>query len=256
MLRKLLVGAASTALLLGGTSVAAAAATSGELTLKSEECREVELSAKLPAGVYQGGTRFEVDLLAGPNGGGAPSDHLGIVEVTWDKPGNKTFTLERDSYGGKAFVMARQGAGPDRGVFPERVIVVDTSCAREDDSKPSATPEPSAQPTTPAPTTEPSAEPTTPAPSSSAAPTTEPAPFTDLDCKDFPLADGRTAQQVLDSTPDDDPHGLDADKDRIACEPGQDTAPDGSDIADRDEPGHVEEVAVPQGGVNTGGGPA
>src|SRR5690606_5185365 len=80
MLRKLLVGAASTALLLGGTSVAAAAATSGELTLKSEECREVELSAKLPAGVYQGGTRFEVDLLAGPNGGGAPSDHLGIVE--------------------------------------------------------------------------------------------------------------------------------------------------------------------------------
>lgn len=39
----------------------------------------------------------------------------------------------------------------------------------------------------------------------------------DLDCGDFPLADGRTAQQVLDADPSD-PHRLDADDDGRACE--------------------------------------
>lgn len=42
--------------------------------------------------------------------------------------------------------------------------------------------------------------------------------FVDLNCGDFPLPDGRTAQQVLDATPGQDPHRLDLDNDRVACE--------------------------------------
>src|SRR5690606_20100116 len=81
-------------------------------------------------------------------------------------------------------------------------------------------------------------------------------PAVDLDCKDFPLADGRTAQDVLNAIPGD-PHGLDADEDRIACEPGQDTAADSSsDFEDNDEVVSVEKVTVPSGGVSTGVGPA
>lgn len=129
----------------------------GSVELTSPECRQVELTATLAGGVYPDGARFEVDLLAGPNGGGAPSDHLGIIEVTSDNPGSKTLTLERDSYGGEAFVMARQGAGPDRGVFPERVIVVDTSCAREDDQAQTPDDDTPAPPTSEAP--EPTEEP-------------------------------------------------------------------------------------------------
>jgi hypothetical protein len=78
-----------------------------------------------------------------------------------------------------------------------------------------------------------------------------------LDCADFPLADGRTSQQVLDSTPGEDPHGLDADGDRVACEAGEDTAPDGADRGDRTvELDSLDNVVVPEGGVATGGGPA
>src|SRR5690606_29693296 len=120
-------------------------------------------------------------------------------------------------------------------------------------------PEPTEEPE-PTPTEEPEPTPTEePEPSE----TQEPAPedpaseaFVDLDCKDFPLADGRTAQDILNQFPGD-PHGLDADEDRSACEPGQDTAPDSSsDFEDDDEVVSNEEVAVPQGGVQTGVGPA
>jgi len=99
----------------------------------------------------------------------------------------------------------------------------------------------------------------TPTPTEEPEPSEEPEPdpnFVDLDCKDFPLADGRTAQQILNETPNDDPHGLDADKDRIACEPGQDTAADSSsDFADSGEVVSGR-VARPSGGVSTGVGPA
>lgn len=123
---------------------------------------------------------------------------------------------------------------------------------------PTSTPPTTTPPTsTPPPTTPPTSE--EPEPSE----TQEPAPedpaseaFVDLDCKDFPLADGRTAQDILNQFPGD-PHGLDADEDRIACEPGQDTAPDSSsDFEDDDEVVSNEKVAVPQGGVQTGVGPA
>jgi hypothetical protein len=83
--------------------------------------------------------------------------------------------------------------------------------------------------------------------------TTTPAPeppAVDLDCGDFPLTDGRTAQQVLDSTPNADPNGLDSDGDRVACEPGQDTASDEADGGNG-----VGSVATPSGGVATGVGP-
>jgi len=80
-------------------------------------------------------------------------------------------------------------------------------------------------------------------------PTTTTPPDVDLDCGDFPLADGRTAQEVLDSTPGDDPNGLDSDGDRVACEPGEDTA-----VVGDDDTGSGS-VVTPSGGVNTGVGP-
>jgi hypothetical protein len=55
-------------------------------------------------------------------------------------------------------------------------------------------------------------------PTPTVAPTTTPAPNDDdLDCGDFPLSDGRTAQDVLDADPTD-PHNLDSDGDQVACE--------------------------------------
>jgi hypothetical protein len=92
------------------------------------------------------------------------------------------------------------------------------------------------------------ADPTSTPPTTTPAP--EEPPAVDLDCGDFPLADGRTAQQVLDSTPGADPNGLDSDGDRVACEPGQDTASDEADGGNG-----VGSVAVPSGGVATGVGP-
>jgi hypothetical protein len=81
--------------------------------------------------------------------------------------------------------------------------------------------------------------------------TPPPPPFVDLDCSDFPLANDRTAQQVLDETPGADPHNLDTDGDRVACEAGEDTAP--ADDAQNSAPGAV---VVPEGRIDTGGGPA
>lgn len=253
-MRKLVVPAAALAGLVMTLSpgVALGADPAGTVSLTSSECREVNLTAKLAGGVYGPGTRFEVAVFVGPNGGGAPSEQKGLVEITFDKPGTTSFVLDRDSFGGEAFVKAVQVAGPDANVFAEKVITVDTSCARDEEPAPTTTPAPTEDPDpteTPDPTEDPEpTETTTPAP------TTEAPPFNDLDCRDFPLADGRTAQDILNQTPTDDPNGLDADEDRIACEPGQDTAADGGDIADNDEP--VGDVVTPSGGVATGGGPA
>src|SRR5690606_21012691 len=104
---------------------------------------------------------------------------------------------------------------------------------------PTSTPPTAAPPTsTPPPTTPPTTPPTSeePEPSETQEPEDPVLPEVDLDCKDFPLADGRTAQDILNQFPGD-PHGLDADEDRIACEPGQDTAADSS--SDFEEPDEV-----------------
>lgn len=82
-------------------------------------------------------------------------------------------------------------------------------------------------------------EPTpTPAPTTTVPPPADPAD--QFDCDDF--ATRADAQNKLNETPDADPHNLDADNDRIACEefvfPGED---------DDDAP-------VPSGGVDTGDG--
>jgi hypothetical protein len=82
-------------------------------------------------------------------------------------------------------------------------------------------------------------------------PDPKPNPDPDFNCIDFPLRDGRSAQDVLDETPGEDPHGIDSDGDRVACEPGQDTAPADDDDDDFDQIG-----TPPTGGVDTGGGPA
>jgi hypothetical protein len=56
----------------------------------------------------------------------------------------------------------------------------------------------------------------------------EPEPVGDLDCNDFPLADGRTAQEVFDEDKND-PHNLDADDNGIPCEFGDTDYDDTSD---------------------------
>jgi hypothetical protein len=84
-----------------------------------------------------------------------------------------------------------------------------------------------------------------------------PNPRPDLDCVDFPLSDGRSSQDVLDETPGKDPHNLDTDGDRIACEPGQDTRPaDNDNDGDGDGDDFDQIGTPPAGGVATGGGPA
>jgi hypothetical protein len=84
-------------------------------------------------------------------------------------------------------------------------------------------------------------------------PTTTPPPDpAELDCDDFPLSDGRTAQDVLDEN-QDDPHQLDEDGDLVACE-ADDPAAGGSN--QDDDPGTSGDVVTPSGGVATGGGPA
>jgi hypothetical protein len=80
----------------------------------------------------------------------------------------------------------------------------------------------------------------TPTPTPSATPTPTPTPTPgddDYNCIDFPLSDGRTAQDVLDADPSD-PHRLDYDKDRVACE-----------LADEE---YSQVGTVPVGGVATG----
>lgn len=70
--------------------------------------------------------------------------------------------------------------------------------------------------------------------------------FVDLNCGDFPLPDGRTAQQVLDATPGQDPHRLDLDDDRVACEidepidDGNDTDTDGDYTQVRELPTAID----------------
>ena len=86
----------------------------------------------------------------------------------------------------------------------------------------------------------------------STTPTTPPPPFVDLNCGNFPLPDGTTAQQMLDRDRTD-PHGLDADSNGIACDvtaaPDPDPAPPIIVVP-------PQNVISPSGGVQTGGGPA
>lgn len=76
-----------------------------------------------------------------------------------------------------------------------------------------------------------------------------PPPTDDFDCVDFPLADGTTAQGMLNRTLPEDPHNLDANGNRIACEVVVD------DNNNNDNPPPPQQVIqVPVGGVATGDG--
>lgn len=90
-------------------------------------------------------------------------------------------------------------------------------------------------------------------PTSTATPTPSPAPVPDgdLDCGNFPLSDGTTAQAFLERDTSD-PHNIDVDNDGTACELLDDSA--GEEAADTAAP--VEVIVTPNGGVATGGGPA
>lgn len=88
-------------------------------------------------------------------------------------------------------------------------------------------------------------------------PTEDPEPESDdLNCVDFPLDDGRTAQDVLDDNASD-PHDLDVDGDNVACEVTDDADSYVIDLNPDSSDDDTSQVAtVPSGGVDTGGGPA
>lgn len=76
----------------------------------------------------------------------------------------------------------------------------------------------------------------------STAPTPAPGPTDELDCADFVhdgILDQAAAQAILDRTPDADPHGLDGNHNRIACEGAGDTG--------------RQVTVVPTGPAETGG---
>ena len=80
-----------------------------------------------------------------------------------------------------------------------------------------------------------------------------PPPAVDLNCSDFPRPDGTTAQQELERDRTD-PHGIDGDKNGVACDGvGDPTTVLPVPPADN---GGVGNVTTPSGGVQTGGGPA
>lgn len=126
--------------------------------------------------------------------------------------------LGEDQGGGEVTVAAWVNRGPEQKAYAAVVTAtVDTDC------------EPPVETTTPPPTT----------------PEETPAPV-EFDCADFPLPDGRTAQDVLDADPAD-PNRLDLDGDGQACEL------DDTDPA-ADEGGDFDQVGTPPaGGVATGG---
>lgn len=77
-------------------------------------------------------------------------------------------------------------------------------------------------------------------------PTTTPAPDADLDCGDFPLDNGQSAQDVLDDN-SSDPNNLDVDGNGKACDNGDDNKAVDVDIS-------KQVRNYPRGGVSTGGG--
>lgn len=245
-MRKLVVPAAVLAGLVMTVSPSVASAQAAPQPVKldvAKACGVVTLTFTNPEDTTHG---FRWNAVAGKKSTDKGA-RTGLVTVKGDKTVKETIKFAEDEFKGEAAVTVAVAFGPDSGIQPRADIYpVDTNC--EKGPKPTETPDPTP---TPPPTPDPTE---TPDPTTTPAPTTEAPPFNDLDCRDFPLADGRTAQDILNQTPTDDPNGLDADEDRIACEPGQDTAADGGDIADTDEP--VGNVAVPSGGVATGGGPA
>lgn len=241
-MRKLALTAGAVLALSVMTAPAAIAQERKPVEVTAEKaCGVVTLTFKNPADTTHG---FRWNAVAGKKSTDKGA-RTGLVTVKGGKTVKETIKFDEDEFRGEAAVTVAVAFGPDADIQPRvEVYPVDTNC--EKGSKPTETPTP-----TPTPTPEPTEDPD---PTTTPAPTTEAPPFNDLDCRDFPLADGRTAQDILNQTPTDDPNGLDADEDRIACEPGQDTAADGGDIADNDEP--VGDVVTPSGGVATGGGPA
>lgn len=91
----------------------------------------------------------------------------------------------------------------------------------------------------------------------------------EYDCRDFPLIDGTTAQDILNAD-GNDPHKLDLDSDGVACETsenhaGRDSDGDGvidnrgvveEDSLDDTSTGTSGNVVVPNGVIDTGVGPA
>lgn len=97
-------------------------------------------------------------------------------------------------------------------------------------------------------TTPPTTTTVTPPPATTTTTVPPPPPaFVDLDCIDFPL-NGKTAQDVLDETPGRDPHNLDANGNRIACEVVAD------DNNNDNPPPPAQVIQIPVGGVATGDG--
>ena len=148
----------------------------------------------------------------------------GTVTVRANKTVKETIKFAEDEFKGEAAVTVAVIAGPDSDIQKSLdVYPVGTNC--EKGSKPTETPDPTPTPT--------------------------PKPEQDIDCDEV---SGPEAQRILDADRSD-PNNLDNDHDGIACD--VDEVPVPGDPAPAD-PGVVvnNNVAVPSGGVATGGGPA
>lgn len=221
MKRTLTIGVATVALLLAGAGVALAQEVPKPVTITAAKaCGVVTLTFVNPNEGVARTMGFRWNAVAGKVST-ADGIRTGVVTVPPLKTVKETIRFEEDEFGGEAAVTVAAAFGPDaQPQFPD-VYPVDTDCAA---------------PTTP-PTTPPT---TTPVP---------PPPVDEFDCDDF--ATRTAAQAKLDETPGADPHRLDADGDRVACElelPASNTPVPTPVVV----PGYSQVSVVPVGGVATG----
>lgn len=174
----------------------------------AQACGRVTLTATVGQNFGTNDT-YEIGVFSGPNAGDADAKMEGQFRVSAD-PGTatQTFTLDEDAYDGSGFVRWVTLSGPESQFFVSGVVGVETDCAPPVEEEPEPTPDP--DPVDP--------DPVDPDPTE---PGDQDGRTDDLDCSDFPLADGRTAQNVLDADPSD-PHRLDAEGDGLACEIDED----------------------------------
>ncbi len=219
-MKRVLIALTGTALLLAPAGVAWAQTPQPTVIDVAKACGVVTLTFTGPDDGISGAHGFRWNAV---NGSIATDEgaRTGTVVINDDEVEKLNITFPEDEFGGIAAVTVAVYFGPNSHLQqPLDIYPVDTDCLPPVTSIP---------PTTPPVTTPPA---------------TPPAPPTldEFDCGDFPLPDGRSAQDVLDADAVD-PNRLDGDSDGVAC--------DLDDLADDDD---FDQVGIaPSGGVATGG---
>lgn len=226
MMRRALTAALCGAALIATPAVALAEAPQPTTIDVAKACGTVTLTFTGPDDGLSGTHGFRWNAVNG-NVATDAGVRTGTVVVDDDEVEKLNIEFPEDEFGGTAAVTVAVFFGPNSHLQPRLDIYpVDTDCKD------------------PAETTTPT---TTPAATTTPAETTAPdeAMADEFDCADFPLPDGRTAQDILDADPAD-PNRLDLDGDGQACDlDDTDPATDGGDFDQVGTP--------PAGGVATGG---